>query len=170
MRPTGVFAILEPMTDATRDDDFYLWTRQQAAALRALSKTTRANDIDWDGVIEEVEDMGKSEHRATLNLLAQILAHAYKIEHSRNPDPVAKWRAEITNFQDMIDPYLTPTLRREIDTELGDVHARACKFVRRQFVVNGEPVPALPERSPYSVAELLADDFALRPQPKAPGL
>lgn len=157
------------MTDASRDDDFYLWTRQQAAALRAHARSARDNLIDWPGVIEEVEDMGKSEYRATVNLLAQILAHAYKIEHSRNVDPVRGWRDEIVNFQNSIDAHITPSLRREIDAEIGDIHARACRFVRRQFGSYGEPVPALPDRSPYTVADLLADDFARRPQPKTPG-
>ncbi|MFM7346204.1 MAG: DUF29 domain-containing protein [Tagaea sp.] len=156
------------MTDVSRDDDFYLWTRQQAAALRALSKTARANDIDWEGVIEEVEDMGKSERNALVSLLTQILAHAYKIENSRYQDPVRSWREEIVNFQDTCNQHMTPSLRRELDACLGEAHRRACVKVRGQFAAHDEPIPELPKASPYSVAELLDPGFNLRPQPKAP--
>jgi hypothetical protein len=61
VRSRTAFAILANMTDATRDDDFYLWTRQQAAALRAHAKRSGDNAVDWPAVIEEFEDMGKSD-------------------------------------------------------------------------------------------------------------
>lgn len=158
------------MTDATRDDDFYLWTRQQAAALRAHARSARDNLIDWPGVIEEVEDMGKSERIASMSLLVQILCHAYKIEHSRNREPVRKWRAEIAAFQDQVAQHMTPTLRREADEAIGEIHARACRLLHGQFAAYDEPNPDLPAEPPYSVAELLDPGFNLRPQPKAPGV
>jgi hypothetical protein len=157
------------MTDASRDDDFYLWTRQQAAALRALAKKSRDNKIDWSGVIEEVEDMGKSERNALVSLLTQILLHAYKIENSRNPDPVSGWREEILNFQDACNQHMTPSLRRELGDWLDEIHRRACKRLRASFAVHDEPPPVLPDRNPYTIDDLLADDFALRPLPKPPG-
>jgi hypothetical protein len=66
-------------------------------------------------------------------------------------------------------PYVTPTLKREVIDQIEEVNRLAKRFARTQFGLHGEPPPDLPERSPYTVADLLADDFALRPQPKPPG-
>lgn len=42
---------------STYEQDFYGWTQEQAALLRA----GRLNDLDIENLIEEVETMGRSE-------------------------------------------------------------------------------------------------------------
>ena len=39
--------------------DFYGWTQDQADALRRLS----VNEIDWDNLLDEIEDLGASRRR-----------------------------------------------------------------------------------------------------------
>lgn len=46
------------MADDLYDRDFFLWTREQAQALRA--RQAGANDLDWDRLAEEIEDVGRS--------------------------------------------------------------------------------------------------------------
>ena len=37
------------------DQDFYVWTQEQAAALRAAAKAGgRSNAVDWERVAEEI--------------------------------------------------------------------------------------------------------------------
>jgi hypothetical protein len=55
------------MADDLYDRDFYVWTREQAQALRA--RRAGANDLDWDRLAEEIEDVGSEQARtATLRL------------------------------------------------------------------------------------------------------
>ena len=48
------------------DDDLYwqdilVWSERQAELLRRVAGGERVNDVDWDHVIEEIEDVGSSE-------------------------------------------------------------------------------------------------------------
>jgi hypothetical protein len=47
------------MADDLYDRDFYVWTREQAQALRA--RQAGANDLDWDRLAEEIEDLGSEQ-------------------------------------------------------------------------------------------------------------
>jgi hypothetical protein len=43
--------------------DYYAWILDQARALRER----RADEVDWENVAEEIEDLAKSEKRAPRN-------------------------------------------------------------------------------------------------------
>ena len=46
-------------------DDIVLWSKRQAELLRRMAAGERVDDqIDWPNVIEEIEDVGRSELRA----------------------------------------------------------------------------------------------------------
>ncbi|CAK0752690.1 conserved hypothetical protein [Gammaproteobacteria bacterium] len=56
------------------ETDFYTWTQEQAALLKA----GRLSELDVAGLIEEVEDMGRSERRELENRLEVLLTHLLK--------------------------------------------------------------------------------------------
>lgn len=56
------------------EHDFYGWTQEQAALLRA----GRLQDLDIANLIEEVETMGRSEKRALESRLSVLLCHMLK--------------------------------------------------------------------------------------------
>ena len=56
------------------DQDFYGWTQEQAALLRA----GRLNDLDIENLIEEVETMGRSEKRELESRLTVLFVHLLK--------------------------------------------------------------------------------------------
>ncbi|MGZ4091304.1 MAG: DUF29 domain-containing protein [Bacteroidia bacterium] len=59
---------------STYEQDFYSWTQEQAALLRA----GRLNDLDIENLIEEVETMGRSEKRELESRLTVLLLHLLK--------------------------------------------------------------------------------------------
>ena len=59
---------------ASYDQDFYLWTQQQAALLRQGSLTT----VDVENLAEEIESMGKNDKRSLGSFLENILMHLLK--------------------------------------------------------------------------------------------
>ena len=54
--------------------DFYMWIEQQAARLRE----GRLDEIDIANLLEEIEDMGRSEKRAIESNLVVLLTHLIK--------------------------------------------------------------------------------------------
>ena len=64
------------MSTATglHEQDFYAWTQEQAAKLRA----SQPAGLDWERLAEEIEDMGSSKITQIENRLGQLLAHLLK--------------------------------------------------------------------------------------------
>ena len=93
------------------EQDFYSWTQEQAALLKA----GRLTDLDIDNLIEEVETMGRSEKRELQSRLTVLLAHLLKWRHQ--PERRGKsWTLTIEgqrmNFIDVLNdnPGLKPQL------------------------------------------------------------
>jgi hypothetical protein len=53
------------------EHDILLWSEQQAELLRRLARGERVNGVNWDHVVEEIDDMGNSELHAVTSLLAR---------------------------------------------------------------------------------------------------
>src|SRR5690242_16251850 len=83
-----------PEITAGYDEDFYVWTQEQAAALRyaAAAGLKGGSHLDWEHLAEEIEDMGKRDRRALESDLARIVEHLLKLERSPAVDPVPGWR------------------------------------------------------------------------------
>ncbi|MBN9511709.1 MAG: DUF29 family protein [Alphaproteobacteria bacterium] len=76
------------MDGALYDSDFYAWTREQAAALRAAAATARTNlPIDWNRVAEEIESLGNAEQRDLASRLGTIIEHLLKLQLSTSAGP-----------------------------------------------------------------------------------
>lgn len=56
------------------DTDFYLWTQQQATLLRQ----GHFSELDTTHLVDEIEDMGRSEKRELENRLIVLLVHLLK--------------------------------------------------------------------------------------------
>lgn len=120
--------------DDLYERDFYVWTQEQAAALRAAGKAGgRSNAVDWDRVAEELEDMGKSDYREVASYVALIAEHLMKLAWSQRAEPKGGWRAEIIRFRATLKRVLTPTLRAKIADELEDLHVTAGKAADASF-------------------------------------
>jgi len=69
-----------PKTSELYDRDFFLWTQEQAAALRTVRKSNLP--LDWDNLAEEIESLGESQ-RAELNWqVRRVLRHLSELEVS----------------------------------------------------------------------------------------
>ena len=60
------------------DSDFYAWTLEQAALLRAR----RVGEADLEAIAEEIESMGKTEKRELVSRLTVLLLHLLKWQAS----------------------------------------------------------------------------------------
>ena len=76
-------------------DDAWAWSRDQADALRRRD----VDAIDWENVIEEIEDVGNRHSDAWASHCRNVLSHLLKIEHSGAAEAVDHWRKEIVAWR-----------------------------------------------------------------------
>ena len=78
------------------DDDFTLWTEQQATLLRRRAAGELVNDaeLDWLNLAEEIEAVGGNTRSELRNRLARLLQHLLK-RHYQPELRSRSWRAAI---------------------------------------------------------------------------
>lgn len=149
------------------DRDFFLWTQEQAAALR------RARDsnlpLDWENLAEEIESLGKSDRRQLRSHIRRILRHLFKLEASSAAQPRAGWRSTINDGRGEIEDVLrdSPSLRREVDGFVAEEAGLAAKYAAADLGQHGEPADTIwarLERGGFTTDQVLGDWF-----PEPPG-
>jgi hypothetical protein len=145
------------------DEDIYAWAQEQASALRRLAATHRdlPNELDLEHVAAEIEDVGKSELRATESLLAQVLIHLVKAYADPSSVAAGHWMEEALRLQMDARRAFGPSMRRLIDLE--DIWRGAVRIATAKLRGYGvEGVPPLPRGCPFTLDELLAEGFDVR--------
>lgn len=147
------------------DDDFYAWTQYQAEVLRAMP--TSDNRFDREHVAEEIEDLGKSERDAVRSQIRRILEHFLKLAHSPAQGPRYGWIESIIDARSALYDKISPTLRHDIEASLSRLYRDARQKTEASLRGHGEAaaVARLPVECPYSVDQVLADDW----YPEPPG-
>lgn len=135
--------------------DFVAWTREQADLLRAIPRET--SPLDLDNLIEEIEDMGRSEIREVSNLLRQTLVHLLKIAIDPEASARVHWFDEVIAFQGDATLAFSPSLARRID--LARIWRVACNGASRSLAKHGVAVPPLPRDCPLALDDLLDPSF-----------
>jgi len=142
------------MPDDLYARDALAWSERQAELLRRVARGERVNDVDWDHVVEEIEDVGLSQLNAVHSYLRQMLAHLLKQHGWPEADARDHWRNEVATFQvDAIARY-APSMRQRIDL------ARVYELAQRQIAPMrrgdrlGLPAPA---SCPVTLDQLLID-------------
>jgi hypothetical protein len=137
------------------DTDILLWSERQAELLRRHAADERANDgsIDWPNIIEEIEDVGRSERNSVESHLVQALLHDLKAEAWPLSREVPHWRAEARGHRDDARRRFSPSMTQRIDV------AKLYREALHRMPETMDDVPPLPVPSvcPVTLAELLAE-------------
>jgi hypothetical protein len=151
-----------PKTNELYDQDFLLWTEEQATALR------RARDsnlpLDWENLAEEIESLGASQRTELNSQVRRVLRHLFKLEASPAVDPRAGWRATVRDARIEIEDLLeaSPSLRGEIDAVSKRQSANAAKLASHDLEDHGEPADAVwtrLEKGGFTAEQILGDWF-----------
>ena len=137
----------------TYSTDFSDWTRQTAQLLRER----RWHEVDLANLIDEVEDLGKSERRAIASQLTRLLLHLLKWHYQpqRRSD---SWLDSITDARTQIDLAIqdSPSLKGYPAEQLEDSYRRA----RRQAATQTKlEISVFPETCQYSLDLVLSEDW-----------
>jgi hypothetical protein len=141
--------------------DYYAWTQQQAAKLRAMAKRRVNSTLDLDNLAEEIESLGRSDWRAARSQVQRVIEHLLKLEFSPARDPRVQWLDSIDSARNELTDLLTPVLRREVEDDLADTFRRARETATKALRRHGErdAARALPTTCPYGFEQILDKDW-----------
>ena len=142
------------------ETDYYAWTKQQAAALRALAGRGHGT-LDLENLAEEVESLGRSDLNAVRSQVRRIIEHLLKLEYSPAPEPRADWRYSVAQARDEVEDHITASMYPDVAADLAKLFARARRDAASGLKKHGEPDAArsLPEISPYSFDQVITQDW-----------
>jgi hypothetical protein len=135
------------------EHDFFAWTREQAALLRA-GKLTAA---DIEHIAEEIESMGRSEQQQLESHLTVLLSHLLKWRFQPNFRGNS-WRLSIKERRVKIIRHLrkNPSLKAMLDETITDSYGDALIGAERE---TGLPETTFPTTCPWTFAEMIDEAF-----------
>jgi hypothetical protein len=142
------------MPDDLYDRDILAWSRHQADLLRRLARGERVNDVDWEHVVEEIEDVGLSHLNAVQSYLRLMLVYLLKVHGWPESQSVGHWRGEIVSFQADAAQRFAPSMRQKID--LDRLYRTAREQVSAGVYDEREPL-AWPNACPFTLDQLLTE-------------
>jgi hypothetical protein len=135
------------------DIDFYAWTNEQAALLRA----GRLSEADIENIAEEIESMGKSERRELASRLTVLLVHLLKWRHQ--PTYRGKsWKLTIEQQRHRLEHHLkdNPSLK----SQLAELMVYAYLLARTDAAQEtGLDRDSFPPVCPFTFDEAMNPDF-----------
>jgi len=140
------------MPDGLYDRDILSWSEHQADLLRRLARGERVNDVDWEHVVEEIEDVGLSELHAVESYLDLMLVDLLKVRGWPDSSSVQHWRMEIGSFQKNAMRRFSPSMRQRIDT--AKLYSDALEQLEGVKYDDIAPHP-LPRSCPFTLGDLL---------------
>lgn len=144
---------LEKPDDTLYERDFYAWSNDQAAKLRARSH----NDIDWDNLAEEIESVGRSQKKEIRHRMKVLIQHLLKWEYqprNRCESWLSTLSEQRTHIEGTIDD--SPSLRHFPDEAALWAYKHAA---RAASIETGLSLDVFPDSCPYTVSDMLSDDF-----------
>ena len=141
------------MQEKLYDRDFYSWSCQQAQLLREK----KFEQVDWINVIEEIEDLGRSEYRALVSAIEQLTLHLLKWQYQkeyRSPslrNSIDKQRIKIERILEE-----NPGLQSRIEEAVSKGYKYGRKGASKETFLE---INIFPESCPYTWEELVDDNF-----------
>ncbi len=96
------------------EKDFYLWVIENLKLL----KNKEYSLVDWENLLEEIEDMARRELRSLISFMAVVMEHLYKWENFRESAYMdSSWKKSIINARSEIKKLFkdVPSLRQKAE-------------------------------------------------------
>jgi Domain of unknown function DUF29 len=158
------------MMDAKRlyNEDFALWSKQQADALRATAHGRSNQHLDWEHLAEEIEDLGRSQRSALGSHIMRIIHHLAKLDYSPVIEPRNGWRRTIRLARLQVQRRLegSPSLKPELGQLVEDEMRRGIELAiadLEEHAETDEVEANVVRRAHYTEDQVLGDWFPEEP-------
>ena len=152
------------MNNQLYERDFNVWRETMIKKI----KQQDFNDIDWEHLLLELEDMGKSEKRSFLSNLTILIAHLLKLTVQADAPEMMKgiWYSSVTEhrFRVRKDLEENPSLKNYLYEVIFIAYADARKLAIKEnknakLGVRKPDETEYPLDFPFSIEQLLDEDF-----------
>ncbi len=135
------------------DQDFNSWIDKHISLL----KMGKFNELDTEHLIEELEDMGKSNVRELESRFIILIAHLLKWQFQVDKQS-SSWRGSITEQRVQILRLLKkiPSLKRNLQDAVSDAYSDALFLASDE---TGLAEKSFPQTCPYTIEQLLDKMF-----------
>jgi Domain of unknown function DUF29 len=135
------------------DNDVYAWANHSAQML----KEGRFDELDIAHLVEEIEDMAKSEQRSLHSYFKLLLMHLLKWQFQPQFRSNS-WESSIVNARVEIEQLIkdSPSLRPTLDAVNQDAYAGARKVAAVETKL---AIQTFPANNPYALAHVLDDSW-----------
>jgi hypothetical protein len=144
---------LEANRQSLYETDYQKWIDTTIEKLRLQDYS----NIDWENLIEEIEDMGRSERKSLKSNLIVVLTHLLKWQYQ--PEfRSGSWKGSIVEHRRRIREALSdsPSLKHYLEEVFAGCYLDA---VEQASAETGLPVETFPQECPYTSAEVLNSNF-----------
>jgi Domain of unknown function DUF29 len=135
------------------DLDFAEWARRNAELLRS----GRVSEADLEHIAEEIEAMAKRERRALYNRFVRLIEHLLKWEYQPRRRGTS-WRLTAGDQRRKISQLLedNPSFRPLLSKLVPKAYQEALSDIA---IILGRPKTSFPEDCPYTLEQLLDEEF-----------
>lgn len=144
---------LEANRQSLYETDYYRWIQTTIEKLRHQDYS----NIDWENLIEEIEDIERSERRSIESNLTVILTHLLKWQYQ--PEfRSGSWKGSIVEHRRRIREALkeSPSLKRYFEEVFAESYADAIDLASAE---TGLSMETFPQSCPYTLTEVLDSSF-----------
>ncbi|MGB3404417.1 MAG: DUF29 domain-containing protein [Microcoleaceae cyanobacterium] len=117
------------------ENDFNLWIEE----VKVKIQNRDFEDMDWESLIDEIEDMGASQKRALDSYMQRLIEHILKLQYWQSEVERCRnsWMAEVSNFRSRINRILkkNPSLKNYLSSEYRDIYKDSTKAMKLLFII-----------------------------------
>ncbi|MGF1590901.1 MAG: DUF29 domain-containing protein [Pleurocapsa sp.] len=115
--------------------DLNLWRQEMINVIQ----NKQLENMDWDNLIEEINDMTASERRALRSYTKRLIEHILKLKYWNSEKEYNQrgWKKEVINFRDEINSILeeSPSLNNYLEQNYLDWYKKSVKAMRQEFPI-----------------------------------
>ncbi|OKH28050.1 DUF29 domain-containing protein [Chroogloeocystis siderophila] len=135
------------------ETDYLEWIESTVKKLRSQNYES----VDWENLIEEIEDMGRGERRSLESNLIVVLLHLLKWQYQPEYRS-GSWESSIIEHRRRIKKLLkeSPSLKPYLESIFAEAYTEAAKQAKAE---TGLPLETFPTQCPYELVEVVNDEF-----------